>query len=531
MLVFSPLPDGAFPDSLDPARAWRLPSGLTLSTDATGPALHLLRFPGGGILRLRLEPELPQLAAGERGVDFVKGRFRLVLTSPNGDRFGAWRGIWPGTREVVDVCLGLDAAEAAIAAAIGRAGAELVLAEVELEYRGLVEPLPWLARVRPDRLRSALGGLAFPAPGAALEAAILGLDVGLFEWFPLVAGAPPLPTDAAMRELAARLLGPLFEEAGDGWRWRDVSETLDVSLRTPRERLEAYVIRWSFSAFHAGLADASAHFAEVPALVPFQTVVLHVVNTLPVADDAVIALTVDVDSGGPDGLVSCSFSPGQSAARLRFVQRTGAPARWRFVALVAGRAGAARVEGPWAPVDRLLLELTPALTGIHPLRVEVDPTVFEHADSLEVAAGARSLVLDRGTPGRWAMFRERPAEVGVVAVRGGARLPVGAVAVVGGSARIGPEHIGVGAEVSIEVRRKEDPDLVYLAVAEEEGPWHTLDPGDVLRWRRVRPSAFDPLRSFFRVRRVCRGPDGVTQPMIELGGLVGEGERIEVGGC
>jgi hypothetical protein len=518
--------NGRAVDDDDPSAWWRLPPALVPAALADGTAdVRLARFEGGGTLRLRLGAE----PVTERPVPMLGGRLRFVLSTPTGVSSGEWHPIGPRATDLVDLVLPLSPTEAAVALRVGEIGGSLVEIEVELDYHGRLPRLPWIARADAADLRARLDPVlgAPPWSETAIDAALHALDLALFHWRSAWLGAPPRNDDVARTTVAAALVETLFSPGGQGWA--PVEGAVQLGLDEPRIAVARCVRRWSFSAFWRSLADPARYFVDVERAAPFETRMLHVTCALPLGPETIDSLQLEVDAGEITGLTHVRLRPGDPpTTRVPFVHRSSAaPPRWRILALVRGRDGFVPVETPWRDADPLLVDLTPATTGIHPLRVDVDPDVWTHADAVDVVAGSRSVTLDAARPGAWLLFRQPPPTVAVTWRSGDARVD-GTLPVREGAVRITTLALSPGEVVSVRLV----PSAALLAAAAWVGiargtHLETLEPEGVT-WPVARRSRLAEPEVRFRVVQMPRRPDGTVAPPETSDERVGTGARVEV---
>jgi hypothetical protein len=511
-------------DDASPAIGYRLPVALRPLDGADGvPEAALSRGEGGGLLRLRLGAVWPPLGPDDRPVPFESGRFRLILRTPAAIETGEWRDTPIAGDVLVERSVSLTPAEAAIARHLGRRADGLVDVEVELSIRGAAPVFPWLASAPAAALRTRIAALLGDRPAAwdAVEAAFLGLAAETFTWHPLAAGAIRPPLDGALVAIARGAAATLLESTPAGWIVKDAGpERIDVNLQVAATGHERIGYRWSFSEFLASQPDPSPFLIDVAAPAPFAASEVSIVNDVPLADGGVRSIAIEVRTGGPTGIVRHEFLPGRpSAARLRFVRETAEDLRleWGGRCTVVTANGPAVVPIEFRRCDQLI-EIGPAALKIAVLRLAAEPSTFDHAASFEIAVGARTLSLNRGTPEAWAVGRQAPPAATVTAVlASGERVPLGAQPIGPAGLLISASTIGAG-EIS-DVTLRPAPDLAdraaYLAVQIEGRRWRTLDAGAAITVAVRRDSRLKPPRLRFRTRHVPRRADGATSPIVE----------------
>jgi len=509
----------AYPDDIDPAIRYRVPAGLAPLAGPDGtPQAMLSRGPDGGLLHLRLGPVWPALAARERMVAFESGRFRLVSRTPASSDTGAWRATPIVGAAVVDRSVTLDQVEAAIARKLGQGSGDVVDVEVELTFRGLAPAFPWLASVARTTLRARIGALlrSTPATFDEVEAAFLGLTEDTFTWHPLQAGALPPPRDEALRAIAQYAKAELFVESDHRYEFAEGGPArLDLSLAVPRVQTRTIGLRWSFSEFLAAQPDPKKHLIDVAIPAPFVAADLCVVNDVPLAANGITSVAVEVRTGGPTGIVRHEFKVGEpSAKRLRFVRESAdaLSIRWRARAAVLTATGPAIVESDEHAAG-LLIEVNAATLGLKAIRFLAAKEVFDHAATIEVAVGNRTLSLTAAVPEAWAVGRQPPATVDVTARRStGERFPLGAMACGPMGLTFDATTLGVGEFVTVVLRPPADlaQRAAYLGVQAEGHPWRTVEQGDDLALPMRRESRLVPPRIRYRSRVVARGAGGAT---------------------
>ena len=511
-------------DDASPAIGYRLPVALRPLDGADGvPEAVLSRGENGGLLRLRLGAAWPPMGPDDRPVPFESGRFRLILRTPAAIETGEWRDTPIAGDTVVERSVSLTPAEAAIARHLGQRSGGLVDVEVELSIRGAAPTFPWLVSAPAEALRTRIAALLGGSPAAwdAVEAAFLGLAGDTFTWHPLAPGAIRPPLDRALAAIARGAAATLLESTPAGWVVKDGGPArLDVNLQVAATGHERIGYRWSFSEFLAARPDPSPFLIDVAAPAPFAAAEVSIVNDVPLAETGVRSIAIEIRTGGPTGIVRHEFLPGRpSAARRRFVRETAEDLRleWGGRCTVVTANGPAVVPIEFRRCDQLI-EITPAEMKIAVLRFAAEPSTFDHAASFEIAIGARTLSLTRGTPEAWAVGRQAPASGAVTAVlASGERVALGALPIGPAGMLISASTIGVG-EIS-DVTLRPAPDLAdraaYLAVQVEGRRWRTLDAGTEISVPVRRDSRLKPPRLRYRTRHVPRRADGVTSPIVE----------------
>lgn len=510
-----------YPDDVDGTRRHRLPLALAPVTTSDGRAqVALTRSTDGGSLQLKLGPVWPTLASNERGVVFASGRFRLILRTAGAGESGDWHEASLG-ESLVERSISLTPLEAAIARRVAERG--LVDVEVELELRGNSPTFPWLASVPARTLRPRLEAVLGPAPASweLVERAMLGLSSDTFVWYSLEPRALPPPRDAALLALARHLRGSLFVPEAQGWLCADLGATrLDVSLQVPRQGSERVGYRWSFSDFLAAQPDPSRYILDVTTPPPFAAADITLVNDLPLANDGIRSIEVEVRTGGPSGVLRHEFRPGAaSSARLRFVRESFEEPRirWTTRTTLLTAAGPTIVESQ-ARDSGQSIELSSASLNLVALRVSAEPEVFEHVSALEVRLGARTIRLTASAREAWVVGRVAPASAPVQAVlSSGERRALAELPVARGGVLIGLDALGVAADTTVvlEPPPQLGSRIVYLAVQVADRGWRTMDAGKALLVRTRRADHFTPPQLRYRTRSVGRGADGSTSVMKE----------------
>jgi hypothetical protein len=537
MLVLAGVAD-AYPDDADATVRYRLPTRLQPLAAANGtPQAVLTRGDGGGLLHLRLGAVWPELGPGERPVPFAAGRFRLLLQTPAARETGQWHPTPIAGSTVVDRSISLTAPEVAIARRLGQATQDLVDVEVELEVRGFAPTFPWLASAASETLGSRIRALLGPSPAQwdAVEAAFLGLTEDTFAWQPLAPGAIRAPRDAALIAIAHHAAPVLLASTANGWTVAsDAPARLDVNLAVPVVQTRSVGLRWSFSEFLSRQADPSRHLVDVAAPAPFAAGELCIVNDVPLAANGVRSVVVEARTGGPTGLLSHEFRPAEpSAARLRFVRETAEDlnVEWRARCTVVTSSGPTALPPTPFRKSGPMIEVTPAALGLTPLRLSAEPVVFEHATSLEVTIGSRTLELTRTSPEAWAIGRDPPPSATVAArLASGQRQSLGAMPLDSLGLTIDAAALGCGAVSSVVVRPPADLSTraAYLAVQVEGHGWRTLDGNAELTLPVRRVSRLEPPAIRYRTRHVPRDPGGSTRAISESGWRQAAGDIISV---
>lgn len=536
MLVLSRTGD-SYLDDANPAVRYRLPSGiLPLQGPDGAPQVALSRSRDGGLLHLRLRAAWPALAATERRVSFVDGRFRLLLQTPIARETGQWRPTPVVGDAVVERSVSLTPVEAAIAGHLGQRTDDLVDVEVELRVQGLAPAFPWLASAALDTLRPRIAALLHASPAAwpDVEAAFLGLTEDTFTWYPLKPGAMRPPLDQALRAIAHHTAPILMTSSADGWVLTDTGPPrVDVSLNVPGIQSETIGLRWSFSQFLASQADPRRHLVDLSNPGPFAASVISVVNDLPLAPEGIRSISVEVRTGGPSGLLHHEFLPGEPAsARLTFVSETfdASNVQWRARYTVMTGNGPV-VDGTDFRLVGQTIEINSDTLSLSALRFAVEPEIFDYVAALEVNVGTRTLILTRAAPQSWAVGRRPPATVSVIAVLGaGERFPLGAFSVGRLGVTLDLRALGIGETTTITVSSPADLDrrAAYLAVQVEGWPWRTLDRGGRMAVPSKRNGRWQPPRLKYRTRHVALDANGATSVIAESAWREASGDAITV---
>ncbi len=537
MLVLARAGD-AYPDDSDAAVRYRLPTGLQPVVAPNGtPQAVLTRSEDGGLLQLRLVALWPELAPGERPVQFVGGRFRLLLKTPTAQETGDWHATPVAGGVVVDRGISLTPAETAIARRLGQNTQDLVDVEVELDVRGFAPTFPWLASVDTEMLKARIAALLGPSPATwdAVEAAFLGLTEDTFTWRPLEPAAIRPPRDAALSAIAHHAVPSFFTPGSKGWTIAsDVPARLDLSLAVPVVQTRSVGMRWSFSEFLAQQSDPGRHLVDVSIPAPFAAAELCIVNDVPLAAGGVRSIVVEVRTGGPSGAVSHEFRPGEpAAARLSFVRETADElnVQWRARSTVITGGGPAVLPPTDFRKSGLLIEVTQAALGFKPIRLSAAPEVFDIAASLELTVGSRTLTLSRAAPEAWTVGREPPATAAVTAqLVSGEHASVGALPLDARGLTIDAATLGRGEIVPVVLRPPADlaTRAAYLAVQAEGHGWRTLDAGAEFTLPVRRDSRLRPQKMRYRTRHVLRSAAGATDVIRESDWRDAAGDTIAV---
>ena len=514
----------AYPDEADPAIRYRLPAALRPAAGPDGtPQVSLTRRPDGGLLHLRLAAQWPPFGPDDRPVLLEDARFRLILRTPASQETGEWRQTPVAGSVLVDRSVPLSRAEAAIARHLGERGEGVVDVEIDAGVRGMTRPYPWLVSVPSAALGPRIAALlgAAPATWDVVEAAFLGLAEDTFTWYPLQAGAMRPPLDAALRAIARGAAATLLTSTSAGWTVASsLPPRIDVNLQVTSTRTERVGLRWSFSDFLTAQPDPAVFLSDVSIPAPLEAATITIVNDVPLAADGVCGIAIDVRTGGPTGMLHHEFLPGQSAtAKLRFVRETfeALQLQWGGRCTVMTANGPAVTPLDFRPCDQLI-DVDAAALKLVPLRFAASPAVFDLASSIEIAIGARTIVLNAGAPEAWAVGRQPPATVTVTALgSAGERqvlppMPFGPAGLV-----VTAAMLGAGEVADVTLRQADDlaQRVAYLAVQPEGRPWRTLSAGAEITVPVRLESRLKKPRVRYRTRHVARRPDGTTAPMVE----------------
>lgn len=526
-----------FLDDLDPSLRWVVPDGLEPVVDAAGvPQVFVVRGPDAGVLTLRLRPRWPGLDGRHRQASIAASRVRLVGLAAGVRSDGVWHDGGIEAEHLLGRALALDAIELAMIRRLAPGGGDTIEVEVELAFEGLLPRHPWLVRIDGPglraRLRALLGDGSFDRAG--WNDAIAGLGDDVLTWWPLRADAIPVPRDEARIALAEHCL-PLVTSGGpEALRLRDdLPERLAIDLSVATAGRTAVALRWSLSAFLAGLADPSLHLVDATVPDPFQAAAMHVTCDVPLADGGVRSIEVEITTGGPSGRLRHVFLPSAAAAvRLPFVRESAAPLepRWLARATVVTAAGPTVVETP-PRAGGTVIDLDATALGIVPLRFAADPIVFTRVAAIEIEIGARRVQLTAAASEAWAVGRTPPPSVAVTAIAtDGVRHPLGNLALARDGLRVGAATLGIGDTVTVVLAppAQLEASAAYLAVQIEGGPWRTLERGDRLPWSLRRDDVLTAPRLRYRTRHVPRDAGGRTSPMRESPWIDASGESITV---
>jgi hypothetical protein len=359
-----------------------------------------------------------------------------------------------------------------------------------------------------------------------VEAAFIGLGLDDFDWYPLAPAALMPGQDEALRAIAAQWSRLLFEfdGAGDGpWRWRaDFPARLDADLRQPTGLRWRRALRWSFADFLSTQPDPARHVVDLSTPAPLDAAPLLIVNDLPLSPLGVQELLVEVRSGGPSGMLSHAFRPGEAgAASLRYVRRSfdEQALSWRCRATIATSDGPVVQTSDFRPGSPLV-EVSAQALGLKVLRLAAQAEVFDLVPTLEVTVGSRRHALSRTAPASWAIGRQPPPQALMTAVSStGQRAELGAVPLSPTGLLVGVPQLGLQsmAAVRLDAPGSLSASLAYLAVEIEGLGWHSLEPGGAFEFSWPRASAFDPPAWRYRTRHVPRLADGRTQPWVDSG--------------
>jgi len=407
---------------------------------------------------------------------------------------------------------------------------------VELTVRGITPGFPWLVSTPSTALRPRIAALlgAAPATWDVVEAAFLGLGEDTFTWYPLSPGAMRPPLDQALLAIARGAAAVLLGATPAGWVLADAPPArIDINLQVTGTADDRIGYRWSFSDFLATQPDAHRHLVEVSVPAPFTASEVSIVNDVPLAADGVRSIAVEVRTGGPSGLVRHEFLPGESsAARIRFVRETtdAVNLAWGGRCTVMTANGPAVTQIDFRASDQLI-EVNPAALRIVVLRFAATPSAFDFAASIEIAIGARTVVLNRAAPETWAVGRQAPASVNVTAVlASGERHALGARPLGPLGLTIDAAALGAGEVVQVVLRPAAGiaQRAAYVAVQPEGGPWRTLDPDGEIAVPVRLETRLKPARLRYRTRYVARRDDGTTAVMAESGWVDASGETVTV---
>lgn len=548
LLVDSETADGTWADSEDPALRWAMPAGLDVRRGADGVPRFLLARWGdrasgasGGLVQVELDAA-PPTAAGAAPIPFTAVRARLALRAVETaliSEVGEWRDVPPAASPLVTMVETLDAEALQLVEEALAGEVSAVEVFVEAVAHAVCLGLPVLVVLQADRLAALV-----PDAGATVDELAAGLRSLPAEAISVMAleGGPAPDRDAVLGELAHRIAEHLTSDATpwDPARYRLPAPPATVPLaydfRTPRPATVRFRTDWSVTGLFASLSadERAARFPRLDGASPFGTTRVLVVNTVPLDEDGVRSLQVDVTTTGPAGLPeqrSFVFDGARSTASFDAVHPawlgTPAPPEARAQAVLAAAPGA---QPAWprvlahrpVAVTGTLVTVTPADVGVRVVTVVVEAAALALGHELVVTVTVGDEVVARAVPtpdGPRHLAYDAPGHAVVAVTADGVEVKrVALEDAVEAVVTVAPSDFVDLAPLQLTVTRADDAAAAaFVAITLEDGLGSTrtltLDAGASQGWACHRRSKTDPVRYRWQLHWIPRAADGSTLPL------------------
>lgn len=594
------LPDGAmvFRDHADQHLLHYLPAELDLIRAPDGtPGLFLLRYSGdgsqvqGGMLRFRLGftplSDAVRSAVNAAGwqlrpAAFSGARFRLQLRSLEQDASPAtadWHAAMQSGSEIAADGIGLNARETQFLEQMLAGGASAVQIDLDLRFAGLVEGCSWLVSAdRPalkEMLRQRLP--AGPVREEQIAAAFVSLPQGAASPLTLRAlepGAVLPERDTFMSLVAANAAATLFQAQPSVGVFDEPLYVLPEAAATDagtvawdllpnRQRTSSHQLHWQIAPFLATLdtpEKKKAVFPSVSTVSPFSAVQIFVINRVPYDLAGLQKATVDVRFVGAAGVPEFRSFTFDGSVDVRTVQ-TFFPAAGdlqltrRITAVYAppnGTGWPTVRRTDYEPVRGLMVDVSRAALKTDFVRVEVEPSVFLVASSVDVQfygtdrnplpPPLAEVILTQTRPATSVPLPNiDPAQDVFTRVLVSAAPPAIAAPlllrsdlVVDRTVRIAGSYLEVLDPDRITIQLDDTAVQAFahveidLAGSPGQERTFTLHAGQPLVWNVFRASIFDPIQYRYRLRTVSVTTDGKTLPEKATGWIVGKDLTIQV---
>jgi len=594
------LPDGtsAFRDHADQHLLHYLPPELDLVRAADGtPAFFLLRYSGdgsqvqGGLLRFRLGltplPDVVRSAAAAAGwqlrpVTFNGARFRLQLRSLEQGASPAvadWHAAMQSGSEIAADGVGLNARETQFLEQMLGDGRNALQVDLDLRFAGLIEGCPWLVSADRKALKEMLRQRlpAGPIREEQIAAAFVSLPQGgasPLTLRALEAGVALPERDTLMSLIAGNAASSLFQAQPSVGVFDEPLYLLPEAAATDvgtvawdllpnRQRTSSYQLHWQIAPFLATLdtpEKKKAVFPSVSTVSPFSPVQIFVINRVPYDAGGLQKATVDVRFVGAAGVAEFRSFTFDGNTDVRTVQ-TFFPAAGdlqltrRITAVYAppnGTGWPVVRKTDYEPVRGLMVEVSRAALKTDFVRVEVEPSVFLLASSVDVQfyttdrnplpAPLVGVRLSQARPATWVPLPNiEPAQdlFARVLVSTGTTTTAPPVLlrselVVDRTVRVAGSHLEVldPDRITIQLDDTAAQEFAHVEIDLAGPPGQartfTLHAGQPVIWNVFRASIFDPVQYRYRLRTVSLTADGKTLPEKSTDWMVGKDLTIHV---
>lgn len=436
LYLSSPSPPFLFADHLDPKLVHYLPTAATLAPNLAGlPDFFLLRYAGdfataeGGMLRLKLQFKPPSetvlqatSAAGQqlRAVVFDRGFFRVRVRSHLAaapDQVGDWHPLDLSGPTLASTMMMLSADEVEMLKQLLEDGRDSVEIELDLRYRGLVKPLPWIVTATVAKLKQHLS--AQLGQGAVRADQVVAAFLSLpqadspLRWRSLYSDEPEPLRDELLTEVAWRSLDALFQPetnpaSPDPPLYRlspptaEDADTLSWDLLVPRLAEVKHPVTWQSSELAPFLTDPAHREALFPVVEQpglFGTTTLHVINSLTCDPHYLKEIRVALRYPGPSGVPeyhSVVFNPeSPTLEKLQVAYPTfkSFDLEYQITAVLAapdGKGWPVMWKRDFTRAEGTVVEVNRSTADLEIVKVSADPAVFERAGQLLIGLQPRT---------------------------------------------------------------------------------------------------------------------------------------------
>lgn len=594
------LPAGTtvFRDHADQRLLHYLPAELDLVRAADGtPGFFLLRYSGdgsqvqGGLLRFRLGltplPDAVRVAVDAAGWQlrpamFSGARFRLQLrTLEQGASPAAadWHAATQSGREIAADGVGLNARETQFLEQMLADGRSAVQVDLDLRFAGLVEGCPWLVSADRAALKEMLRQRlpAGPVREEQIAAAFVSLPQGSASPLTVRAlqpGAVRPERDTLMSLVAGNAASNLFQAEPSVGVFDEPLYLLPEAAATDagtvawdllpnRQRTSSYQLHWEIAPFLATLdtpEKKKAVFPSVSTVTPFSPVQIYVINRVPYDAAGLQRATVDLRFVGAAGVPEFRSLTFDGGTDVRTVQ-TFFPAAGdlqltrRITAVYAPPGGTGWPvvrKSDFEPVRGLMVDVSRAALKTDFVRVDVEPSVFGLASSVDVQfyatdrspapAPLAGVILTPARPATWVslpnidpvqdVFTRVLVSAGAPAAAPPVLLRSGLV--IDRTVRVAGSHLEVLDPDRITIQLDDTAAQVFahveidLTATPGQERTYTLHAGELVVWNVFRASIFEPVQYRYRLRTVSRTPDGRTLPEKSTDWISGKDLTLQV---